>query len=281
MTAEEKMSFAVSTNDKFNDLGPQRVLEYFLREFPGQAALSSSLSYEDQTITDMMVKIRKDARIFTLDTGRQFPETYELIDRTNMQYGISIEVYFPDFRKVQEMVRQHGINLFYDSVELRHLCCNVRKVEPLKRALQGVDVWISGLRREQSVTRTSMQMVEYDEADDVIKLNPLILWTEEQVKSYVRENGVPYNRLHENGFPSIGCQPCTRAVKPGQDIRSGRWWWAFVPGFRKSGGFPVIRFYILPIIRLFDHPASPGQMIRSLSISSSHSVTSMSYEADT
>ena len=224
LSAEEKRSFAVSINEKFMNSDPRKALEYFLDGFPGRAALSSSLSYEDQTITDMMVKIRKDARIFTLDTGRQFPETYELIDRTNMQYGISIEVFFPDFRKVQEMVRRHGVNLFYDSVELRHLCCNIRKVEPLKRALQGVDVWISGLRREQSVTRTSMQMVEYDEADDVIKLNPLILWTEEQVKDYVRENGVPYNRLHENGFPSIGCQPCTRAVKPGQDIRSGRWW---------------------------------------------------------
>lgn len=228
------MAFAASKNTEFLERNPAKVLEYFLKEFPGKAALSSSLSYEDQVLTDMMVRIRKDARIFTLDTGRQFPETYELIDRTNMQYGISIEVFFPDFRKVQEMVREHGINLFYDSVELRHKCCEIRKIEPLKRALQGVDVWISGLRRSQSVTRAGMQMVEYDAADDVLKLNPLILWSEEQVKQYVKENGVPYNRLHEKGFPSIGCQPCTRAVAPGDDIRSGRWWWED-PDHRECG----------------------------------------------
>lgn len=233
-TAEEKTAFAASKNTEFLERNPGEVLEYFLKEFPGNAALSSSLSYEDQVLTDMMVGIRKDARIFTLDTGRQFPETYELIDRTNMQYGISIEVFFPDFRKVQEMVREHGINLFYDSVELRHKCCEIRKIEPLKRALQGVDVWISGLRRSQSVTRAGMQMVEYDAADDVLKLNPLILWSEEQVKQYVKENGVPYNRLHEKGFPSIGCQPCTRAVAPGDDIRSGRWWWED-PDHRECG----------------------------------------------
>ncbi|MGM9770314.1 MAG: phosphoadenylyl-sulfate reductase [Candidatus Cryptobacteroides sp.] len=233
-TAEEKMAFAASKNTEFLERNPAEVLEYFLKEFPGKAALSSSLSYEDQALIDMMVRIRRDARIFTLDTGRQFPETYELIDRTNMQYGISIEVFFPDFRKVQEMVREHGINLFYDSVELRHKCCEIRKIEPLKRALQGVDVWISGLRRSQSVTRAGMQMVEYDAADDVLKLNPLILWSEEQVKQYVKENGVPYNRLHEKGFPSIGCQPCTRAVAPGDDIRSGRWWWED-PDHRECG----------------------------------------------
>lgn len=234
MSAAERRDFAAGRNSEFIGQRPEKVLEYFLSGFPATSALSSSLSYEDQVLTDMMVKIRKDARIFTLDTGRQFPETYELIDRTNMQYGISIEVYFPDFRNVQKMVREHGINLFYDSVEYRHLCCNVRKVEPLRRALQGVEVWISGLRREQSVTRAGMQMVEYDEADNVIKLNPLILWTQQQVKDYVHENGVPYSRLHDQGFPSIGCQPCTRAVKPGEDIRAGRWWWED-PDHRECG----------------------------------------------
>lgn len=234
MTVEERIAFAAAKNEEFLNQEPQKVLEYFLNEFPETSALSSSLSYEDQTITDMMVGIRKDARIFTLDTGRQFPETYDLIDRTNMQYGIRIEVFFPDWHNVQKMVKEHGINLFYDNVEFRHLCCNVRKVEPLKRALQGVEVWISGLRREQSVTRANMQMVEYDTADNVIKLNPLILWTEEQVKEYVRKNGVPFNKLHNEGFPSIGCQPCTRAVKPGEDIRAGRWWWED-PDHRECG----------------------------------------------
>lgn len=234
MTAEEKKAFAVSKNTEFIDKSPEEVLAFFLREFPETSALSSSLSYEDQTLTDMMVRINNKARIFTLDTGRQFPETYDLIDRTNIQYGIKLEIYFPDFNKVQEMVRAHGINLFYDSVEFRHLCCNIRKVEPLKRALQGVEIWISGLRREQSVTRANMQMVEYDEADDVIKLNPLILWSEQQVKDYVRENGVPYNKLHDCGFPSIGCQPCTRAVGPDENIRAGRWWWED-PDHRECG----------------------------------------------
>lgn len=231
---EEKVALVNQWNEKLMGGTPQDALKFFLDEFGTKAALSSSLSYEDQTLTDMMVKIRRDARIFTLDTGRQFPESYELMDRTNMQYGIKIEVFFPDFNNVQKMVREHGINLFYDSIELRHLCCNVRKIEPLKRALEGVEVWISGLRRDQSVTRASMQMVEYDAADDVIKLNPLILWTEEQVKTYVRENGVPYNKLHEKGFPSIGCQPCTRAIKEGEDVRAGRWWWED-PDHRECG----------------------------------------------
>jgi len=234
MTADEKMAFASSVNDNFKNQEPQKALEFFLKEFDGAAALSSSLSYEDQVLTDMICKIDKSTRIFTLDTGRQFPETYDVIDRTNMQYGINIEVFFPDFNAVQKMVREHGINLFYDSVEFRHLCCNVRKVEPLKRALEGVEVWISGLRRSQSVTRASMQMVEYDVADNVLKFNPLIMWSEDKVKDYVHKNGVPFNKLHNQGFPSIGCQPCTRAVEPGEDIRSGRWWWED-PDHRECG----------------------------------------------
>jgi phosphoadenosine phosphosulfate reductase len=234
MTADEKVAFAASINARFINQEPQNALQFFLKDFDGAAALSSSLSYEDQVLTDMICKINKKTRIFTLDTGRQFPETYDVIDRTNMQYGIKIEVFFPDFNAVQKMVREHGINLFYDSVELRHLCCNVRKVEPLKRALKGVEVWISGLRRSQSVTRASMQMVEYDVDDNVLKFNPLIMWSEEQVKDYIHKNGVPYNKLHDKGFPSIGCQPCTRAIKPGEDIRSGRWWWED-PDHRECG----------------------------------------------
>ena len=154
-------------------------------------------------------------------------EFYNLLDRTQAALGISIEVFFPDYRKIQEMVAQHGINLFYESVELRHLCCQVRKVEPLKRALEGTEVWITGLRRSQSVTRTDMQMVEFDEADGLLKFNPLILWSEEQVKDYVRDNGIPYNPLHDKGF-------CTRAIKEGEDIRAGRWWWEN-PDHRECG----------------------------------------------
>ena len=132
------------------------------------------------------------------------------------------------------MVAEHGVNLFFESVELRHRCCNVRKVEPLKRALQGTKVWITGLRRDQSVTRKDMQLFEFDEADGLIKFNPLIQWTEQQVIAYVKDNGIPYNKLHEKGFPSIGCQCCTRAIKEGEDIRAGRWWWEN-PDHRECG----------------------------------------------
>lgn len=230
MTQEEKIALAAAKNAELLALGreegTQAAIRWALGTFGHRAALSSSLSLEDQTVTQLMVAADKeDTRVFTLDTGRQFPETYELIDRTEMTYGIRIEVFFPDFQKVQEMVREHGINLFYDSIELRHLCCGIRKIEPLKRALDGVEVWITGLRRSQSVTRAHMQMVEYDADDDVLKLNPLLLWSEQDVKDYVRANAIPYNKLHDQGFPSIGCQPCTRAVRPGEDVRAGRWWW--------------------------------------------------------
>ena len=173
----------------------------------------------------MICEIDKSTRIFTLDTGRCFPETYSLIERTNERYGIKLEVYFPDYQNVQKMIAEHGVNLFYGSVELRHLCCNVRKIEPLQRALKGLKVWICGLRREQSITRKDMQLVEWDANNGLVKLNPLIHWTEDEVKAYVKQHSVPYNKLHDKGFPSIGCQPCTRAVEPGEDIRSGRWWW--------------------------------------------------------
>ena len=230
MTQEEKIALAAAKNAELLALGreegTQAAIRWALGTFGRRAALSSSLSLEDQTVTQLMVAADKeDTRVFTLDTGRQFPETYELIDRTEMTYGIRIEVFFPDFQKVQEMVREHGINLFYDSIELRHLCCGIRKIEPLKRALDGVEVWITGLRRSQSVTRAHMQMVEYDADDDVLKLNPLLLWSEQDVKDYVRANAIPYHKLHDQGFPSIGCQPCTRAVRPGEDVRAGRWWW--------------------------------------------------------
>ena len=215
-------------------MAPQQVLAFVMSKYQGAVALSSSLSYEDQILTHMMVSIDKKARIFTLDTGRMFPETYELMDRTCMRYGIRIEVFFPDYKKVQEMVREHGINLFYESVDLRHKCCEIRKIEPLKRALDGVLVWVSGLRRQQSPTRKDMQMIEWDESDSVIKLNPLIDWSEEQIKEYIKEYSVPYNKLHDKGFPSIGCQPCTRAVVPGESIRSGRWWWED-PDHRECG----------------------------------------------
>ncbi len=221
-------------NKELSDASAEEIVGYFLQHYKGRIALSSSLSIEDQTLLDIIVKQDKQARIFTLDTGRLFPETYQLIDRTNMTYGINIEVFFPDYKEVQRMVREEGINLFYNSIESRHRCCQIRKLEPLKRAFEGLDVWICGLRREQSVTRKDMQAVEWDEMHQKIKINPLINWTEEQVWAYIKENHVPYNKLHDKGFPSIGCEPCTRAIKPGEDVRAGRWWWES-PDHRECG----------------------------------------------
>jgi phosphoadenosine phosphosulfate reductase len=185
-------------------------------------------------LTDMLTGIDRRARIFTLDTGRLFPETYSLVDTTRLRYGIDIRVFFPRHEAVEEMTSTHGVNLFYESIERRKLCCRVRKLEPLSRAFEGLDAWICGLRREQSVTRTGAETVEWDEANGIVKISPLIDWTEAQVWNYIRAHNVPYNPLHDHGYPSIGCQPCTRAVEPGADARSGRWWWES-PEHRECG----------------------------------------------
>lgn len=221
-------------NQQLKDASAEEVIQHFLHTFQGHIALSSSLSIEDQVLTDLLVKSGRPVRIFTLDTGRLFPETYQLIDKTNLTYNIKIEVFFPDYKEVQRMVREEGINLFYNSIESRHRCCRIRKLEPLHRAMQGLDAWICGLRRQQSVTRKDMQLVEWDDLHQLIKVNPLINWTEEEVWDYVRKHHVPYNKLQDKGYPSIGCEPCTRAVKPGEDIRAGRWWWED-PDHRECG----------------------------------------------
>ncbi len=212
-------------NEGFRNASPEKLLQYFLVAFKNKIALASSLSAEDQVITHFIANIDPTTRIFTLDTGRVFPETYATIERTKMQYDINISIYFPNNKAVEEMVNQKGVNLFYESVENRKQCCSIRKMEPLHRAFKGLEVWICGLRKEQAITREEMQMVEWDEQNQLIKINPLINWTEKEVWDFIRKNGIPYNKLHDQGFPSIGCQPCTRAVKPGDDVRSGRWWW--------------------------------------------------------
>jgi phosphoadenosine phosphosulfate reductase len=161
-----------------------------------------------------------------LDTGRLNQETYDCMDAIRQRYGVAVEVYFPDALKVQEMVRAHGLNLFYNSVELRKLCCATRKVEPLNRALKDLKAWITGLRREQAVTRAAARKVELDrDHGGILKINPLIDWSYDQVWDYIRKRNLPYNRLHDQSYPSIGCAPCTRAVKPGENLRAGRWWW--------------------------------------------------------
>lgn len=221
-------------NQGFKNSNPKDVLNYFLNQYKGKIAFASSMGAEDQVITDMLVKIDPSVKIFTLDTGRMFPETYDLIEKTNARYKININIYFPEREQVEEMVNEKGLNLFYESIENRRRCCHVRKIVPLKRALSNLDVWISGLRRSQSVTRTSVQMVEWDEGHKLIKINPLLNWEEAEVWDYIKKHSVPYNTLHDKGFASIGCQPCTRAIQPGEDVRAGRWWWEN-PKLRECG----------------------------------------------
>jgi len=212
-------------NRQFSNQKPEEVIRWFLNEYGNRVALSSSLGAEDQVLTDMIMKINTSARIFTLDTGRLFPETYDLIERTNKKYNTRIEVFFPDYKRVEEMVNEKGINLFYESVENRKQCCGIRKIEPLKRAFSTLDAWICGLRAGQSVTRQNVHIVEWDDNNDLLKVNPLARWSESDVWDYIHTFDVPYNPLHDEGFPSIGCQPCTRSVKPWEDVRAGRWWW--------------------------------------------------------
>jgi len=201
-----------------------KILAYFAEKYKGEIAFSTSLGAEDQVLTDMIYKIHPLVRIFTLDTGRLFQETYNLLNITEKKYGIKIQLYFPSAARVEEMVKDKGINLFYESVENRQLCCQIRKIEPLRRALNGMKIWISGVRKEQSVTRQEFELIDWDESHKVIKLLPLVDWTESQVWDYLKEKKIPYNELHDKGFPSIGCLPCTRAIKPGESLRSGRWW---------------------------------------------------------
>ncbi len=211
---------------RFETASPQEVIQWALETYEDRVAVASSFGAEDVVLIHMAVNINPRVRVFTLDTGRLPQETYDVMDEIREKYGVKIEVCFPDKEKVREMVQQHGFNLFYKSVELRKLCCQVRKVEPLQEKLRELDAWICGLRREQSVTRLGVEKVEIDEANGrIVKVNPLADWTTEQVWKYIRSNEVPYNRLHDKNYPSIGCAPCTRAVEPGEDIRAGRWWW--------------------------------------------------------
>jgi len=212
-------------NRRFENAAPEEVLDWFAGEYAGRITFSTSFGPEDQVITRMIAGLGSPVRIFTLDTGRLFQETYDLMDLTRKKFGMVIHPYFPDPAHVEEMVAAKGINLFYDSVENRQLCCHIRKVEPLKRALSGMDVWITGMRQEQSVTRSGAGLVEWDSMHQLLKLNPLIRRTHAEVWEYIRRWKVPVSELHAKGYPSIGCLPCTRAVQPGEDLRAGRWWW--------------------------------------------------------
>jgi phosphoadenosine phosphosulfate reductase len=203
----------------------EEVIRLALERFGRNIALLSSFGAEDMVLIDMLMKAGPKARVLTLDTGRLPQETYNVIDATRQKYGIPVEIYFPKADAVEAMVAEHGPNLFYHSIENRKLCCGVRKMEPLRRALSGLEAWMTGLRRDQSVTRTAVHKLEWDEANGLVKVNPLVEWSRDDVWSYIREHNVPYNALHDRGYPSIGCGPCTRAVAPGEHERAGRWWW--------------------------------------------------------
>ena len=203
----------------------QEIIRFFIERMGDKITFGTSLGAEDQVITQMLTECNADFNIFTLDTGRLFPESYELIDRTNKRYNIKIKAFFPEYKEVESMVSEHGINLFLDSIDNRHLCCQIRKLNPLKRALEGREAWFTGLRKSQSVTRIDMQIVEWDANSQMLKVNPLIDWSEEDVWAYIDQQKIPFNPLHKKGFPSIGCQPCTRAIMDGEDVRAGRWWW--------------------------------------------------------
>jgi phosphoadenosine phosphosulfate reductase len=203
----------------------QEQLIFLSEKFKNRIAFSTSFGQEDQVITDLIFRNAIAIDIFTLDTGRMFEESYQLWNKTEKKYGKKIKTFFPDMFEVEEMVNKKGVYSFYDSIENRQECCQIRKVKPLKRALENIDLWVTGLRIQQSVTREELALFENSETYKTIKFNPLLNWTLEEVLKYIEEQKVPYNELHDKGFKSIGCSPCTRAITPGEDLRAGRWWW--------------------------------------------------------
>ncbi len=211
---------------RLESLDAREILTWAVENYHPNLALQCSFGNpEGLVILDMLQGIEPSARVFTLDTGRLHQATYDLIDRVRDRYDVAVEVVMPDSQQVASMVRDHGMNLFYESLEKRQLCCRLRKVEPSRRYLADLDAYVTGLRRGDIVTRQDTRKVEIDADGRLVKINPLVDWSSDDVWRYVREHGVPVNRLHAQGFPSVGCGPCTRAVKPGDDVRSGRWWW--------------------------------------------------------
>ena len=205
---------------------PRQLLETALRRFDTGIALASSFSLEDTALIDMLMKINPAARIFAIDTGRLNEETLECAEHIRRRYGTRIEWFIPDGAAVEQLVKEKGCFSFKESIENRQECCFIRKVEPLIRSLQGLEAWITGQRQEQSDSRANIQVMEIDSAHgNILKLNPLAHWSFEQVRDYVKANYVPYNRLYDLGYRSIGCSPCTRSVKEGDHERAGRWWW--------------------------------------------------------
>ncbi|MCD6347448.1 MAG: phosphoadenylyl-sulfate reductase [Bacteroidales bacterium] len=218
-------TLAASLEKETADKKAWEILQLLAERYKGSISFSSSFGIEDQVITDIIYSHNLPVRIFTLDTGRHFEETYKVHSRTLAQYGKKIQVYHPDHLKIEELLTEKGPYSFYESIENREYCCQIRKVEPLQRALANVSIWITGIRKEQSSDRELLSKFMYDPGHKLIKFNPLLDWTLEEVNHYIKAHHVPYNVLHDNGFTSIGCAPCTRAIEPGQSNRAGRWWW--------------------------------------------------------
>lgn len=211
--------------DVLKELSAEQGLAWLSKAYGSKARFSSALGIEDQIITHFVGKQSLNIEIFTLDTGRLFQEVYDLLALTRQKYKIPVKVYFPDTTRVEKLIGGKGPNSFYESVENRKECCFIRKVEPLKRALEGAEIWITGIRGDQSGNRGQMQLLEWDEQHQVIKYNPLLNWSWEEALQFVEAQHIPVNTLHKKGYPSIGCAPCTRAISPGEDFRAGRWWW--------------------------------------------------------
>ena len=228
-------------------LATQNTLSRIAEEF-SPAVLASSLAAEDMVLTDLILRARLPIGIFSLDTGRLHAETLDVLARIKETYGVEVKSYRPEPAAVDTYVNKHGLNAFYDSVALRKECCRIRKIEPLNRALTGHLAWITGQRRAQSTTRAELDVQEYDTERSMTKFNPLADWSEDDVWHYIRSQNVPYNPLHDRGFPSIGCEPCTRAVQPDEDIRAGRWWWENPEtkecGLHVVGGKPVRQLHV-------------------------------------
>lgn len=222
---ENRQTIIKQLRNQTADYNTKEIIAFFLNRYRDRIIFSTSLAAEDQVLTDIICQTDKSLKIFTLDTGRLPQETYDTIEATRKRYEIDIDISFPDSTQVQELVKEAGPNLFYNSIQQRRQCCQVRKIQPLRRALTGFEIWICGLRKEQSVTRADLEIIQWDQQFNIIKLSPLLDWTTDEVWNYIRSYNVPYNSLHDRGYPSIGCQPCTRAVADGEDIRSGRWWW--------------------------------------------------------
>lgn len=211
---------------QFESQTAEDVLRWALRKFHPKMALSNSLQIEDMVVLDMAWRIEPQVRVFTLDTGRLHQETYDMMDRVRDHYGVQLDVLFPDAAEVRAMVEAKGLNLFYESVGNRHQCCGIRKVNPLQKLLAGLDAWVTGLRRDQWASRSNIQKIEIDAANGgIIKLNPIADWSQDQLDAYAKAHNVPRHALYAKGITSIGCLPCTRATKPGEDPRAGRWWW--------------------------------------------------------